>query len=157
MKAAHLNPFINSTSKIIRDNTGAESEMGKPFLRPKYPYTTESVAIIIGVTGHLSGQVVISIEEECARALAAAMLMEPSLPEFDEYAQSALAELGNMIVANATIGLAEVGCICDITPPSLITGKRMEITNPPKIQTIAVPLVLEKGKIELNLSLIENV
>jgi chemotaxis protein CheX len=156
MKTEFLNPFLKAISIILEETVSEKPVLEKPFVRPIYPYTTETVAIIIGVTGHLTGQVVISIQEECARGIAAAMLMEGPVFELDENAQSALAELANMIVANASIGLSEAGYHCDITPPSVFTGKKMEVTNQAKIPTLAVPLKMNEGKIEMNLSLIES-
>ena len=156
MKSEYLNPFLKAISKMLEETISEKPVLEKPFLRPGYPYMTETVAIIVGVTGHLSGQVVLSIQEECARGIAAAMLMEDKIYELDEYAQSALAELANMIVANASIGLSDVGYHCDITPPSVFTGTKMEVTNQAKIPTLAIPLQLEKGRIEVNLSLIET-
>ena len=130
--------------------------MGKVFLRDGYPYTTDEVAIFVGITGFLSGQLVISLPMACACSIAALMLMEEKVYELDEYAQSAIAEMGNMITANATIGLSEIGCICNITPPSVITGSKMEISSPQKIRTVVIPLTLGDSKIEVNISLIET-
>ncbi|HOC93990.1 MAG TPA: chemotaxis protein CheX [bacterium] len=155
MKAEYLNPFLKGISSILEEVAGERPALGRPFLRPGYPYSVDGVAIFIGVTGHLSGQVVICIQEACARGIAAAMLMEGSIAKLDEYAQSALAELVNMIVASATIGLAEAGYRTDITPPSVVTGEKIEISNQAKIPTLAIPLSIMNGKIEVNLSLVE--
>jgi chemotaxis protein CheX len=155
MRAEFLNPFVTSLVRILEDVTDEKPMLDQqPFLRPGFHFTTETVAIIIGVTGHLSGQVILSISEDCARNIASIMLMESVIPELDEYAQSALAELTNMVVANATIGLCDAGYECDITPPTVITGRRMEIMCPKNIPTIAVPLKMKNGTIELNLSLV---
>ena len=111
---------------------------------------------MVGITGVLTGQALLSLSEECAKGLAAKMLMEEALFEFDEYAQSALGELANMIAANATIGLSEAGYLCNITPPSVITGKQMEISCQEHIQTIVIPMECGAGGMELNLSMIET-
>lgn len=156
MKAEFLNPFINSVTHIIESTVGETPARGKIFLRGKYPYTTAGVIVMVGITGVLTGQVLLSLSEECAKGLAAKMLMEDVLFEFDEYAQSALAEMANMIAANATIGLSEAGYSCNITPPSVITGKQMEISCQEHIQTIVIPMECQAGGMELNLSMIET-
>ena len=156
MKAEYINPFLKSVTRIIEETTSEKPVMGKVFLRDSYPYTTEEVAIFVGITGFLSGQLVISLPHQCACEIAAMMLMEEKVYELDEFAQSAIAEMGNMITANATIGLAEAGYDCNITPPSVITGKKMEISSPSKIRTVVIPLTLGGSKIEVNLSLIET-
>ena len=156
MKSVYLNPFLKAVSYVLEQTISDKPVLEKPFLRPGNSFNTESVAIIIGVTGHLTGQVVLSIQEECARGIAAAMLMESEIAEFGEDAQSAIAELANMMIANATIGLSEAGYHCDITPPAIFTGRMMEVANQGKIPTLTIPLKLFGGKIELNLSLVES-
>jgi len=156
MKAEFLNPFVKSVIDIISSTISETPVKGKIFLRDKYPYKTDNVAIIVGIAGRISGQLVLSLNDECARSIAAVMLMEEEVPELDEIAQSALAEMSNMITANATIGLSEVGYTCDITPPSVITGRQMEISCKEEIKTIVIPLELSMGKIDVNISLIEN-
>jgi chemotaxis protein CheX len=156
MKAEFLNPFIVSISKVLTNSISETPKMGKPYLRVKYPYTAGDVVIIIGITGSLTGQCVISLSENCAKGIAAAMMMEERIEDLDEYAQSAIAEMANMIIANATIGLADAGYICDITPPSVITGKNLEVSAPMSISTVVIPLEIGSGEIDMNLSLVET-
>jgi chemotaxis protein CheX len=156
MRAEFLNPFIKSVIDVLESTVSETPTKGRIFLRDKYPYTTRDVAIIVGITGKVTGQVVVSLSVESAMGIAARMLMEEKIYELDEYAQSALAEMANMITANATIGLAATGFICDITPPSVITGSQMEISCQEQIKTIVIPLEMSMGQLDLNLSLIET-
>lgn len=155
MKVEFLNPFLKSIVDILQATISEAPVKGKIFLREKYPYKTAEVAIIVGITGKVSGQVVISMTMPCAKGIAAMMLMEESVPELDEYAQSALAELANMITANATIGLSEAGYHCDITPPSVITGQKLEISCQEHIKTVVIPMDVSFGAMEINLSMAE--
>lgn len=156
MKAEFLNPFVKSIVSIIESTVGESPEKGKVFLRDKYPYKTHDVAIIVGITGALTGQVVITMQEDTAKGIAAVMLMEEKVHELDEFAQSALAEMANMITANSTIGLADAGFSTDITPPSVVTGKKMEISCQEHIRTIVIPLKLSLGDVEANLAVAES-
>lgn len=156
MKAEFLNPFIKSVAQILQSTIDETPDRGKPYLRDKYPYGGHDVAIVVGITGALMGQVILSMNMDCAKGIAAKMLMEEAIEELDEYAQSALAEVSNMITANATIGLAEAGYNCDITPPSVITGKGIEISYMENVKTIVLPLTLSMGGVDVNLSIMEN-
>jgi chemotaxis protein CheX len=156
MKAEYLNPFLKSVVQIVESTAGETPQRGKVYLRGKYPFESADVAIIVGITGVLTGQVILSMTIDAAKGIAARMLMEDEVPELDEYAQSALAEMANMITANATIGLADAGFNCDITPPSVITGSRIEISCQEGIQTLVIPLELTMGKLDVNLSMIET-
>lgn len=155
MKADYLNPFLNSIVQIVQSQLFESPQRGKIYLRTTYPYKVQQVALIVGITGSIQGQVVISMDRQTALGAAARMMMEDSLDDLDEYAQSALSEMANMITANATISLSDAGFSCDITPPSLVVGEDVEITPRETIKTIAIPLVLTMGSIEVNLSLEE--
>jgi chemotaxis protein CheX len=156
MKADFLNPFIKSTSRVVEMIVSEKPEMERVVLRNKNSYTTEEVAIFIGINGMLSGQVVISMPAGCACGIAAAMLMEETVFVLNEFAQSALSELANMIIANATIGLAEAGYSCDITPPTIITGKKMDIALPPQFKTVVITFRISHGRFDVNLSIMET-
>ena len=156
MRAVYLNPFIKSVIQIIENTLYESPEREQPFLRQKYPYVTKDVAIVVGVTGAVQGQVVMSMDRDCAKRIAARMIMEEDIEELDEYAQSALSEMANMITANATMGLADAGYPCDITPPSVIVGEQMEISCQPDIKTIVLPLKLTQGLMDVNLSMKES-
>ena len=156
MKAEFLNPFLKSIVQIIESTLSESPNKGDVFLRDKYPYDSGNVALIVGITGILTGQVIISMADDTAKKVAARMLMEESVDELDEYAQSALGEIANMITANATIGLSDAGYDCDITPPSVITGKGIEISCQVQIRTVVIPLKTSMGDIEVNLGVIET-
>lgn len=156
MKAEYLNPFLKSIVMVIESTLEEAPVKEGVFLRESYPYAAENVVVILGVTGHLKGQVSLSLSVECAKKIAARMLMEESVPELDEYAQSALAELLNMIAANATMGLEEGGFTCDITPPAVVSGEHIEISCSGNVPTIVIPFTLSFGKVEANLSIVES-
>jgi chemotaxis protein CheX len=156
MKAEYMNPFLKSVVQIVESTISETPQRGKVFLRGKYPFASADVAIVVGITGVLTGQVILSMALDTARGIAARMLMEDEVAELDEYAQSALAEMANMITANSTIGLADAGFNCDITPPTVITGSRIEISCQEGIQTLVIPLVMSMGSVEVNLSIIET-
>lgn len=155
MKAEYLNPFVKSIISIIESTVGEAPQKGDIFLRKHYPFHAENIVILLGVTGQLKGQVALSMPIGCAKKIAAVMMMEEEISELDEYAQSALAELLNMIAANATIGLEEAGYVSDITPPAVVIGREIEISCAGDTPTIVIPMALSYGEIEANLSLVD--
>ena len=80
------------------------------------------MVILIGVTGEMRGQVVLSIDEKKACEIASRMMMGMPVPELDDMAISAISELGNMIMGNAATILSTKGIGIDITPPTLCRG-----------------------------------
>lgn len=128
--------------------------MGKPFLKES-PILLKDVAIIIGVTSDLKGQVVISMDKDTALSVASHMMMGLPLNELDEMSKSALCEIGNMILGHSASELYEIGVIVDITPPSIILGKGMELSSNIK-RNITIPFESSVGEFYMEISLIYN-
>jgi len=105
------------------------------------------------VTGAIQGQAVYGMSLVTATRIAAAMSGTLEMT-FNEMAASAIAELGNMISGHATTLLAEGGHDCDITPPTIIKGRDIELCM--STPALVVPLYSDCGKIEINVALKEN-
>jgi len=138
-----INPFIQGTQSILRDVCHEESKLGKIYLK-KSPYASNSIAIIIGVTGDIKGQIIFSMGIDTACSIASKMMMGMPVPELDEMAKSAIAELTNMILGNTATLFYNNGVSVDITPPSLLMGDNIQISTT-KMQTICIPLQLDSG------------
>lgn len=80
------------------------------------------MVILIGVTGEMRGQVVLSIDEKKACEIASRMMMGMPVPELDDMAISAISELGNMIMGNAATVFSVRNIGIDITPPTVGRG-----------------------------------
>jgi chemotaxis protein CheX len=116
-----IEPFSITALKVFPElgfsdiNLGSLSECGRQL-------NTPGVIVIIGVTGDLQGNVIFSMCEDCAKFLASTMMMGAPVEEFDEMAQSALGELGNMLAANSCIELVSKGFTADISTPTIMHG-----------------------------------
>ncbi|HPU21949.1 MAG TPA: chemotaxis protein CheX [Thermoclostridium caenicola] len=154
MNVEYINPFIEASQSVLTMMTGSKPALGKVYLK-KVPFQSDDIAVIVGLTGRIRGQVVISLSTGTALMVASAMMGGVALAELDEISKSAISELGNMIMGNTATILASRGIGIEITPPSLLVGQNMVIT-PAHMRTICVPLMLEGEKsIEINVSLEE--
>lgn len=130
-----------------------EFAMGKPYLKTS-PFTAENMIIVVGITGEIRGQAVISMGIDMAKTIASAMMMGMPVHEMDEMAKSALSELGNMIMGNSATLLFNQGINIDITPPTLMMGENMSISSA-QMTTISVPLNSDQGSITFDISVKE--
>ena len=117
----HINPFLMAASTIMRDACQMEMKIGRPYVKTT-EFQSDSVIIMIGVTGEMRGQVLISFTTPKACQVASGMMMGMPVPELDDMAMSAISELGNMIMGNAATILSTKGIGIDITPPTLCRG-----------------------------------
>ena len=67
----------------------------------KTEYEGDIIAVIIGITGEMHGQVILSLKEDVACNIASHMLKGLPVPVFNDMAKSAVSELANMILGNA--------------------------------------------------------
>lgn len=114
---AFLDAFVSVLSMFGVENAKlvSEDEYGSHL-------NVNGVVCIVGVIGDLQGNVIFSCDEGCAKTVVSYMMGGMEIAEFDEMAQSAVSELGNMLAANACMGLAQMDVQADISTPTLMHG-----------------------------------
>ena len=83
---------------------------------------TPGIVCIIGIIGDLKGNVIFAMNEDCAKKIASDMMGGMDVDDFDETAQSAISELGNMLAATACTELSMIGFTVDVSTPTLMHG-----------------------------------
>lgn len=150
MNAEHINPFLVSATKILKDMCFIDCKLGKPFLSD-CNFSADTIVIVIGVTGEMCGQVLIEMNLNVACYIASKMCMM-TVTQMDELSKSAIGELGNMIMGNAATIFSTKGIGIDITPPMLAVGN-LSFSNL-ETKNICVPLVFDTDKqIGVNIAL----
>jgi chemotaxis protein CheX len=151
MKIEFINPFIKAATMVLKTAAQIESQKGALKLR-KTSFASDEITAIIGIVGDIEGQVIYTLSESDAMKFASAMMMGMPVTEFDEMAKSAISELCNMITGNASTDLAAQGFKCNISPPTILTGGKVEISTI-KIPIISIPLSSDNGNFEINVAL----
>jgi len=149
LNAEHINPFLMTAKKILQDVCFVEVAIQKPVLK-EASFGKDDWVIIVGVTGEMRGQVLIAMSEKNACAIASKMCMT-EIKAIDDFASSALSELGNMIMGNASTVFSSSGIGIDITPPTLSHGEVSFTSSYTK--SLCVPMVFDGGGIDLFLAL----
>lgn len=128
MKAEYLNVILNSVVSITKQWMKKDFVLAQKSLK-QTPFTTKPLTIIIGISGDLSGNVFISLDNETAKKLASSMAGGFVFEEVDELCKSAIGEMGNIILGNICTAFAEKGKKIDITPPVIIEGENMKLST----------------------------
>lgn len=150
MKIEYINPFVEAAQSVLKSFCNIDVKLGKVYLK-KSPFSINQIIIMIGLVGQIKGQVYFELPVETAKKIASTMMGGAPITELDEMSKSAVSEMGNMIMGNVSTIFASNSIKIDITPPSLLTGENIEISN--KIPTIVVPLELQEfGIININIS-----
>lgn len=151
LKAEYVNAFIMATHSLLTQMCMIpEVKVGKPSLKEaKFPEDTS--LIMVGLTGDITGHVMLTFPRPTALDIISKMTMMP-MTEIDEMGISAISELGNMVMGNASTLLSSQNVLIDITPPSYLSGTSMSFSGAGK--NICIPLTYEDSKrLELNLEL----
>ncbi len=151
----YINPFIEASQTVLLQIASMEAKLGKVYLKDS-PHKSNTIAIIVGLTGKMRGQVIFTMSIPLGLEIASRMMGGMKVSELDEISKSAISELANMILGNTATILYNRGIDIDITPPSLIMGENLQISTD-KMKTICIPLVLgESGVLEIDLSVMDN-
>ena len=153
INANQVNPFLIAATTILKQACQIDAKVGKTTLEGSKG-TNDTIAINICVTGEMQGQAMIAFENDIACDIASRMCMMP-ITELNEISQSAICELGNMIMGNAATVFSTQGTLIDITPPTLIRGDVMFSSM--YSQSICVPMIYEDNKkIEIHVAVKGN-
>ncbi len=145
-----INPFISAAGQVIESETGAEVERGGVTLH-KSGTTSKEVTVALGVTGDVKGAVFYGFSEATARSIVSEMMGEP-VPLFDSLAESAIAEMGNVITGLASVELEKSGYNCNIAPPTVVHGRGVYISTL-DFHRLIMPMKTPFGEIEINVAL----
>ena len=154
MRVEFANPFVTAAVQTFQKEIGVRLSRKELKLKDS-PVPSQAISIIIGVTGAVRGQVVLSLDENVAMAVTKAMLPGKLPVELKKLINSAVSELANIITGQASILLAGDHGKIEITPPAIITGGalKMDFLN---LQTICLSFLSEIGTLELNIALTEG-
>lgn len=123
MDVNSINPILKAFAEIL-PQIGFQDIAKKEISLEGSTLENPGILINIGVMGPLKGAILIGMSIDNAHQFASKMMMGMPVAELDELAQSALAEMGNMVCANACSLFSQTGVVgLDISPPSLLVGK----------------------------------
>lgn len=153
ISADYINPFLIAATKVLKDMVMIDAKVGKPYTKEAV-IADHALLIMLGVTGEMSGQVILSFDNNVALDIASKMCMMP-INDLDDLSKSAICELCNMILGNTATVFSTKGIGVDITPPTMCTGS-VKFTNN-FAANICIPLVYGEGNtIEINVAIKGN-
>jgi len=148
-----MNPFVEAATEVIKAEIGADVRRGTLSLQ-KSAMTCDDITVLISLVGQVNGIVLYGMSIETGLAIVS-KITDQKFTEFDNLAQSGVAEMGNVITGRATIKLSEAGYTSNISTPTLITGRGIHISTL-DFSRIMVPIITDFGDIMVHIALREN-
>lgn len=144
-------PFVEAAARVIQQECGESVTRGE-LHRVRSPQTTRDVSVLIAVTGNVAGLVIYSMPLATACQFGSSMMGEPVNDLQDPIAQSAIAELANMITGQASIALERNGYPSDMSPPVLLLGQGSSIATF-NLTRLVVPLMVSFGEFAIDIAI----
>ncbi len=150
MDAKYINPFLSSIKSVFDMMLGIEVNLGKPH-RKEEDASRFDVSGIIGLTGVVTGTIVINMTEELALKLSSALCCE-EITELNDDCIDAIGELANMITGGAKKDYpGDSNCI---SVPSVVLG-RHKVCYPKDTPIISIPCQVEGSEFIVDVALAE--
>lgn len=143
-----LVPFINSIRTVFSTMVGMTVNIQRPSVKAE-PVPMYDVSGIIGFSGDIAGQVVVSFQKATAVKLVTAFAgaeMDPTHPDFAD----AIGELTNMIAGAAK---KDLGAAAGITCPSVIIGSGHVVARLRDVPCLIVPCETPVGHFCVEISI----
>ncbi|TAL32214.1 MAG: chemotaxis protein CheX [Spirochaetes bacterium] len=151
INAEYVNPFLEAAGVVFKSVVGVDLKRGKLAIK-ETPSPSHEVAILIGITGSISGEVVYSMNYPMVHKIANTLAPGLTEPQIQNEYKDIIGELANMITGNAMNLFAETGKRIEMTTPTVIDGKNFTITHI-KQTTLAITLYSPFGQLEMNVAL----
>ena len=144
----YINPFLVAVENVFNTMLELPFTLGKPSLK-KEPVPDHEVSGIIGLSGDVSGCVVINLSRELALRLASALL-DDEITDIDEDCTDAIGEIANMIAGNAKTDFPSGNT--SISVPSVVIGQH-KMRYPQGIPVITIPCHTDSGELIIDLAM----
>jgi chemotaxis protein CheX len=151
MDAKYIHPFINAVRKLFNTMIDVPFTLGKPSLK-KGNFPEYEISGFIGLSGTVTGCVVINLSKEIALQLVSALIGD-EVTELDDDCTDAIGEIANIIAGNAKTDFPTAGT--SISVPSVVVGKH-KVSYPSGLPIVCIPCITDKGELIIEIALKEN-
>jgi chemotaxis protein CheX len=150
VRYTYIRPFVDAAQTVLEQVLSERAEAGELELISR-SVASRGVTTIVGVTGEAEGRVFLDMTTASALLIVKKMNGEnPS--ELDDLGRDTLSELTSMITGRAVAILNDAGHHLKVTPPTLLTGDNLTISNP-ELETLVVPLQTFVGEVVVNVAI----
>ena len=151
INAEFVNPFLEAASAVFKSILNVDLRRGKLVIKENAIPSLE-VAIIIGITGGVTGEVVYSMGFNMVKKIADILAPGLSPEQIKVEYKDIVGELANMITGNAMNLFASSGKTIDMTTPTVVEGNDFTLTMI-KQTTLGINLYSPMGQLEMNIAL----
>ncbi len=148
MDVQYINPFLLAIKNVFDTMLDMPFNLGKPILKPDNRPLYD-VSSMIGLSGNITGCVVINMSSQLAMALVEALTGQ-KVNDVDDDCMDAIGEISNMITGNAKKDFPSTNT--SISIPSVVVGKHKTL-YPTGLPIISIPCETSFGRMMVDIAL----
>jgi len=153
MDASYITPFMTSIQNVFSTMFQLPVEIGEPRIKTDSK-TTHDVSGIIGVSGEMTGTIVLSMPSDTAESIVTLFTGMEMDADSDDFAD-AIGELINMISGNAKAEFQRKAV--SISCPSVVIGAGHRVSSGAGVPCVVIPCHTDCGEVVLEVALRETV
>ncbi len=155
MRVEYINPFADSAVEILSTIGVKDIKRGEVYIKTSAVKSMMGVTLIVGLAGQVRGRIIINMDKDTGLKIASIMNSE-TMTQYNEMSSATLTELANMIVGTAVTKLHDKGYKFDITPPAMVMGDNIKLSDR-ELDSLILPLSTSEGNIEINVAIKEEI
>lgn len=148
MDVRFITPFLTAVQKLFDTMIDIPIRIGKPYIKDNNVPDHE-ISGIIGLSGTVSGCVVLNLSKSIAFKLVSTLIGE-EVTELDNDCTDAIGEIANMIAGNAKTDFPVGGT--SISVPSVVIGQH-KVSYPSGLPIVVIPCTTDDGKLIIEVAL----
>ncbi|TVQ33276.1 MAG: chemotaxis protein CheX [Phycisphaeraceae bacterium] len=149
MDAGYITPFMQSTQNVFATMLQLQVQIGEPRVKTDRAASYD-ISGIIGMSGDVTGSVVLSFPTETAERVVSLFTGEEITKAHDDFAD-AVGELVNMIAGGAKGRFKDRKV--SISCPSVVVGKDHVVSTQKDVPCIAIPCETDCGQFVIEISI----
>lgn len=146
-----MNSFVRNSEELFRQLADINIRKSQVYKATSLTFT-ECIMISVGVSGFVSGQILIFIDEKLALILSSKMHENIAFAIVDDQVKDSVLEISKLIIANSFTSMYESGVSISFTSISLINGSNIQYYSE-KQEIVCIPFELKEGKLLLCLQI----
>ncbi|RMH11835.1 MAG: chemotaxis protein CheX [Planctomycetota bacterium] len=152
MDASYITPFVVSIQNVFTTMLQLPVEVGEPRIKTGSK-ASHDVSGIIGMSGDVTGSIVLSFPLETAEAIVSLFCGESLGSDSDDFAD-AIGELVNMVSGGAKAGFD--GKQVSISCPSVVVGTDHYISQQKDVPCVVIPCTTDCGELSIEVAIREQ-
>lgn len=148
MNIEYVNSFTKATYDILKNYLNVESRKG-PVARKDSMAPFKGVAVLVGITGPVTGKVVFDMALDTGFRLTT-KFNDEFHSEVNDIFIATLKEFGNVCCGKALTSLGKEFDGLDLTTPTLILGEQMILAEERGTEIVMVTFVTDIGVVDVN-------